>query len=157
METMLTNQYNLLKDARSVLLHYCQTIPAADFVQELKDFGRGSIRNLLVHTINAYEAWLGNFALAKNVSFTQMESVRETADILPVFDKTNDLVQDFIQVFAGNYEKEIKGEIIRGKAVSTTPFTLFTHVLTHEFHHKGQILSMGRHLGYLPPDTDVLR
>ena len=157
MENMLINQYGMLKDARSVLLNYCQTIPAADFVQELKDFGRGSIRNLLVHTINAYEAWLGNFALAKNGTFTQASSVREAADIIPAFDKTNDLVHDFIRSFAGNYEKEIKGEIIKGKAVSTTPFTLFTHVLTHEFHHKGQILSMGRHLGYLPPDTDVLR
>jgi len=32
-----------------------------------------------------------------------------------------------------------------------------THVMTHEFHHKGQIMTMGRMLGYTPPDADVIR
>ncbi|MCB0624495.1 MAG: hypothetical protein KDC43_11415, partial [Saprospiraceae bacterium] len=36
-------------------------------------------------------------------------------------------------------------------------FRLFTHVVTHEFHHKGQILSLTRHLGFVPVDTDVMR
>jgi uncharacterized damage-inducible protein DinB len=38
---------------------------------------------------------------------------------------------------------------------SATPLQLFTHVMTHEFHHKGQLLSMFRILGHVPPDTDV--
>lgn len=32
-----------------------------------------------------------------------------------------------------------------------------THVMTHEFHHKGKIMTMGRMLGYTPPDADVIR
>ncbi len=42
-------------------------------------------------------------------------------------------------------------------AKNTTPFELFTHVITHEFHHKGQVLSLSRHLGYIPVDTDIIR
>ena len=38
-----------------------------------------------------------------------------------------------------------------------TPLALFTHVITHEFHHKGQLLSMSRQLGYQPVDTDIIR
>ncbi|WP_423227985.1 DinB family protein [Sabulibacter ruber] len=30
-------------------------------------------------------------------------------------------------------------------------------MITHEFHHKGQIPSLGRHLGFVPDDTDVVR
>nr|WP_242021046.1 DinB family protein [Cytobacillus oceanisediminis] len=30
------------------------------------------------------------------------------------------------------------------------------HTVTHEYHHKGQIMAMSRQLGYEPPNTDVL-
>ncbi len=38
-----------------------------------------------------------------------------------------------------------------------TPRWLFTHTVTHEFHHKGQVVAMGRLLGYPPPETDLFR
>ena len=44
-----------------------------------------------------------------------------------------------------------------GKAGEAEAFRLFTHVVTHEFHDKGQILSLTRHLGFVPVDTDVMR
>jgi uncharacterized damage-inducible protein DinB len=47
--------------------------------------------------------------------------------------------------------------IINGRNETATPLQLFTHVITHEFHHKGQILSRCRQLGYVPVDTDILR
>ncbi|HEO8418505.1 TPA: hypothetical protein VBX77_000466 [Yersinia enterocolitica] len=30
------------------------------------------------------------------------------------------------------------------------------HSITHEFHHKGQIVAMLRSLGYIPKNTDIL-
>ncbi|MFI5159066.1 MAG: DinB family protein [Sphingobacteriales bacterium] len=44
-----------------------------------------------------------------------------------------------------------------GSGLTRSPFELFTHVTTHEFHHKGQVVSMSRQLGYTPVDTDVIR
>ncbi|MCB0535444.1 MAG: hypothetical protein KDD14_24780 [Saprospiraceae bacterium] len=43
------------------------------------------------------------------------------------------------------------------KEILAPPLRLFTHIVTHEFHHKGQILSLSRHLGYTPVDTDIMR
>ncbi|PFP27641.1 hypothetical protein COJ96_15565 [Bacillus sp. AFS073361] len=40
--------------------------------------------------------------------------------------------------------------------LSITPCKLLTHTITHEFHHKGQIVAMLRQMGYEPPNTDVL-
>lgn len=40
--------------------------------------------------------------------------------------------------------------------ISMTPRKLFMHTVTHEYHHKGQIMAMARQLGYKPPNTDVL-
>ncbi len=46
---------------------------------------------------------------------------------------------------------------INDKIIIANPLKLFTHVITHEFHHKGQILSLSRHLGYVRVDTDIIR
>ena len=53
-------------------------------------------------------------------------------------------------------ERQIANEVKwQEKPWSTTPLWLLTHTETHEFHHKGQIVAMARHLGYNPPDTDL--
>ncbi|MEP6627343.1 MAG: DinB family protein [Ginsengibacter sp.] len=44
----------------------------------------------------------------------------------------------------------------RGK-ITTKSLSLFFHVITHEFHHKGQIATMCCIMGYPPPDTDIIR
>ena len=36
-----------------------------------------------------------------------------------------------------------------------TPALILHHVLTHAFHHKGQIVAMCRELGHPAPDTDL--
>ena len=38
-----------------------------------------------------------------------------------------------------------------------TPAFILLHVITHGFHHKGQIVAMLRLLGYPAPDTDMQR
>ena len=42
-----------------------------------------------------------------------------------------------------------------GDIAVRTPALILHHVLTHAFHHKGQIVSMCRILGYPAPDTDL--
>jgi uncharacterized damage-inducible protein DinB len=42
-----------------------------------------------------------------------------------------------------------------GDTAVRTPALILHHVLTHAFHHKGQIVSMCRSLGYPAPDTDL--
>jgi uncharacterized damage-inducible protein DinB len=156
MEKVFYRQYELLQGARGVLLDYCETLAPEDFTRELKDFGRGSIRNLLVHIVNTHRYWLEMFARNQPVVFTEPGAVREAAEARRLFAQADAAVWEFIRCFREGYETPITGNL-RGQAVTATPTMLFTHVITHEFHHKGQILSMSRHLGYLPPDTDVLR
>lgn len=43
------------------------------------------------------------------------------------------------------------------KYIETNAYGIFTHVITHEFHHKGHAMTMARLLGYTPVDTDVMR
>ncbi|HJY12801.1 MAG TPA: DinB family protein [Flavobacterium sp.] len=149
-------QYEYIKGSRNILFDYCKTISAEDFINQNTSFGRGgSMRNLLVHIVNTYEYWIANIALKKNVKYAEYENYSTIQEVIILFDSIDKLMVDFIFAL-DNFDNEIEYEIQNIKS-SVKPFKLFTHVTTHEFHHKGQILSLSRHLGYIPVDTDIMR
>ncbi|WP_244950894.1 DinB family protein [Pedobacter suwonensis] len=62
----------------------------------------------------------------------------------------------FTEKFKGNELHKMELDK-NGAILMVNPLQLFTHVITHEFHHKGQIMSLSRHLGYTPVDADIIR
>jgi uncharacterized damage-inducible protein DinB len=152
----LQKQYNLVLESRSVLFDYCKTIKNEDFTNENSSFGRGgSIRNLLVHIANTYEFWIANISLKKSIVFSPYENYQTIEDVIKLFLSIDNFMNDFFELTEKS-DNEIQYER-NGKATTTEPFKIFTHVITHEYHHKGQILSLSRHLGYIPVDTDIMR
>lgn len=152
-----TEQYEAVRESRRVLLGYCKTISQPDLLNENSLFGRGgSIRNLLVHIANVYEFWIAKNGLNKNISFTGYQSKQSVTDIVGLFDNFDIFMYEFINLFQLPETKQIEYEI-NGNRNTVSPLKLFTHAITHEFHHKGQILSLSRHLGYTPVDTDIIR
>jgi len=157
MKETLIQQYELVKGSRSELLRYCALISHAHFVQPIQNFGHSSIRNLLVHVANSSLYWLGEFALNKPTSYGKADSLQTIEEIVPLFNQVDSLMAEFIAAFP-DHSKPITGWVKWVKKdLNSTPLQLFTHVTTHFFHHKGQILTMSRHLGYTPVDTDVIR
>ena len=155
--TYITEQYEAVRGSRQTLLEYCNTISQRDLINESTSFGRGgSIRNLLVHIANIYEFWIARNGLNKNISFTDYQSKQNINDILALFECVDLFMYEFIDSFQSSETKEINYEL-NGVKSSVSKLKLFTHVITHEFHHKGQILSLSRHLGYIPVDTDIIR
>jgi uncharacterized damage-inducible protein DinB len=154
----LKQQYNLLKGSRQVLFTYCETIDADDFTRGLEGFNNSSIRDLLCHIARCYVHWLQNYGLNKMLPHFDNAAIQSIHDIYPIYQQTNQHVNEFLDVFADNWDIQVT-RTVPGKdyILTTTPLTLFTHVLTHEFHHKGQIVSMSRQMGYIPVDTDVIR
>jgi uncharacterized damage-inducible protein DinB len=155
---LLRQQYKLMQNARAVLFSYGDTFSLSHFTEELATFGGSSIRHLLVHTANTYQFWLGNFAQQKELPFVKPLFVSNINEVRRVFKEVNTLTEEFLVHFADRWQEPVTGVIPwRKQTIETTPLTLFSHVITHESHHKGQIVSMSRQLGYTPPDTDLLR
>ena len=84
---------------------------------------------------------------------TQKKAINE---VIELFDTVDNFMYEFIALLEKQGDKPIQYEI-NGIKNTAAPFKLFSHVITHEFHHKGQILSLSRHLGYIPVDTDIMR
>ena len=114
-----------------------------------------TIRYLLEHVAACYFHWLAYFALQQPVGSINDEGFITVDLIRQLYRQVDDTVVAFLENFEGRMDVPVTGVHSSCGLVSATPVQLFTHVLTHEFHHKGQIMLMCRMLGYIPPDTDV--
>lgn len=153
---MLKQQYEYVLSSRNTLLTYIGTISQQDFLADNSSFGRGSIRNLLVHICQTYCAWIGERALGIKQDFLPFENYQNLSDCQSYFAQVDEYIALFTQKFKGNEQQQIELER-NGESLIVNPLKLFTHVITHEFHHKGQIMSLSRHLGYTPVDADIIR
>ncbi|MDN4523052.1 DinB family protein [Fictibacillus fluitans] len=152
---VFVSQYDWIKRTRETLFRYCETLPHEDYVKELEAFGGDSIRNLHAHVADCYRTWLGIRALEKNLPEIDPYSIHNVQEMRKVFAKTDDLVLEFLREFQGNWDNIVQVTMRSGEW-KITALWLFTHTATHEFHHKGQIVKLGRLLGHTPPDTDLL-
>lgn len=153
MKHILLQQYAYVKSSRSALLDYCATIDNVHFTKEVAGFGRGgSIRNLLVHINNTYQHWTGHHCLGRQMPFNEYANYTDLQSCIALFNTSDALIETILEEFEHNMQNDILRD-----GVTASPLKIFTHVCTHEFHHKGQILSISRQLGYVPMDTDVVR
>ena len=155
MEEVFEKQYALLKDSRKIVLDFVETQVGRDLNTPVPAYCNNTINNLLEHTAQCYFHWLAYFALDQpqgsltELDFTTLEMIRRQ------YGRVDEVMATFLGNFAGKMENPIDGMHSRNGRVIATPLQVFTHVLTHEFHHKGQIMSMCRLLGHIPPETDL--
>ncbi|WP_440603879.1 DinB family protein [Bacillus sp. GB_SG_008] len=158
---MHKNEYEWVKQTRSVLLDFCKELEPNDFTRQM-GFGWQSVRDTMVHIADCYNAWLGSFVLLKTKKpLTSKEDLQQLSliEIKVRFEHIDSLVNEVFEVLAHHMDEPIQREIPwreEGETLSITPGKLITHAITHEFHHKGQISAMIRQMGYEPPNTDVL-
>ncbi|GAA4045231.1 DinB family protein [Hymenobacter glaciei] len=158
MADVFAQQYALVASARSVLLDYCATLAPEHFAAPVAAMNNGSIRDLLVHGAGCYCHWLGQVGLGQTATLPQPEMVSDVATLRAVFAGVDALVADFRQHYAAEWLTPRLFVLPRQpQPHELTPLQLYTHTVTHEFHHKGQVLSMSRLLGYVPVDTDIIR
>lgn len=156
--SVLLLQYNLVKERRETLFSYCEGITQEHFLFDHQSFGDRSIHYLFIHIANTYTFWIGHFPKITLNEFAGADGYKTVKEIRALYQSIDVLVEKFLETFDPMLEQPITNKISsRDMEVAITPLQLFTHVITHEYHHKGQILSMSRQLGYTPIDTDIIR
>ena len=153
---VMRQQYALVERPRSILFGFLQEVVGNDKLnRNFPEFGNKSIRGLLEHTAGCYSSWIGFHALGHpRASFhhgpcTTMDMVRQ------LFARVDQTMDEFLKSFKDSMDVPVRSEHDPGEWITATPLALFTHVITHEFHHKGQVVWMSRLLGCIPTDTDA--
>lgn len=153
MTQLLQQQYALARDTRSIVFDFLAGEMRDDLNTPVSAFDHKTICQLLQHSAICYYNWLACFAMQKPPLAGQHVTTMD--DVHRLYAQVDDTVAVFLQTFHKNLESPVNGVHDYMGPLSATPLQLFTHVLTHEFHHKGQLMSMCRILGHQPPDTDV--
>ena len=138
-----------------IVLDHLATIPESDYVQEVPNFGFRTLREQVIHVFNCEGFWIH---VLQGVPYVD----RVTAEIASVADAKR--LQQEVSRATHAYLSGLTDERLNADAELRfpdggfgvrTPAFVMHHVLTHAFHHKGQIVAMCRALGHPAPDTDL--
>lgn len=153
----LTEQYRHIHQTRNVVIEYCSSLPQDIYERTIPDLPVSySIRALHGHIAECYLHWLGNFGLRKSIDVNGFENL-SFAEIRDKYNLVDGVVDEFLSRFGANPAEIIDGP--KGhphERLTLSALWLFTHAATHEFHHKGQIVLLGRMSGHPAPDTDLV-
>ncbi|UUZ81781.1 DinB family protein [Paenibacillus sp. P26] len=157
---ILQQQYDWIRSARQNLFTFLEEIPPQILHQNVPGFGNGTIIRTHIHAADSYRFWLGAFAFKKLSEYRETAVPEMELDMKYVRDRfaeVDEIVQRFLNAYCDRWFEPIEQEEEwQGYPRTPAPLLLLTHVETHEFHHKGQIVSMARHLGNPPPADDRL-
>ena len=150
--SLLAAQLNYSRWASHKLLTYALTIPEEDLTRHIGN-SHGSIVKTFQHTYYADRAWLGRF-----------ENTGGGFEDPPPGPSLTDLDRDWWPLLARFEEIARSGDalgVLHYKNLKGQPFErpiwqVVLHVVNHGTYHRGQIASLLRQQGHLPPGTDLI-
>ncbi|MBE3590742.1 MAG: DinB family protein [Firmicutes bacterium] len=153
----LMELYGWVRGSRAVLFEYLESLPPGAYTKELSGFPLGgSMRNLHVHAADCYMYWLEYVGLEQPRRDLRFEDYPDPASVREAFAEVDALVERFLGHFADRIDEPLHRVLSwRPQGLTVTPRWLLLHPITHEFHHKGQLVVIGRQLGHIPPETDL--
>lgn len=138
-----------------LLLRHVATVPGNLQHQLIAGFGHPSIWKQLVHILTCEEGWVHDlqnkeFAGWYEEDSPTMAALQAAKERTRVATRTYvcGLTEDQLNTTLAERPVDWGGEL-------RSPAFILLHVITHAFHHKGQIVAMLRILGYPAPDTDL--
>jgi len=139
----------------NLVLDHLSTIPASDYGKELPGFGFRTLHEQAIHIFNCEGFWIHTLQGLRYVN-RDPEECPAVADarhlLLEVGRRTHEFLSNLTDQQL-NADAEL--HFPDGDVAVRTPALVLHHVLTHAFHHKGQIVAMCRALGYPAHDTDM--
>ena len=139
----------------NLVLDHLFTIPTSDYVKELPSFGFRTLGEQAIHIFNCEGFWIH--------TLQELRYVDRKPEDFPAIADARVLQQEVIRgthAYLSNLTNQqlntdTELHFPDGDVAVRTPALVLHHVLTHAFHHKGQIVAMCRALGHPALDTDL--
>jgi uncharacterized damage-inducible protein DinB len=139
----------------NLVLVHLSAIPASDYTKELPGFGFPTLRQQIIHIFNCEAFWI-------HVLQGLPVQDRSPADCPGIAEARllgQEVSRQTAAYLSGMSDEQLntntKLHFPDGDVAVRTPALVMHHVLTHAFHHKGQIVAMCRLLGHPVADTDL--
>jgi len=154
-KTGITELHTATHERLDLLLHHVATVPDGLHHQMISGFGHSSVWKQLVHILTCEEVWVHNL---QNKTFLDWdeEDCPTMAALLAAKNRIREATRTYL---SGLTEEQFNATLANRPAdwggELRSPAFILLHVITHAFHHKGQVVAMLRTLGYPAPDTDL--
>jgi uncharacterized damage-inducible protein DinB len=138
-----------------LLLRHIATVPDELTRKPIAGFGYASIWKQLVHILTCEEGWVHDL---QNRAFAgwQGGDCPTIADLLAAKSRIQEETRGYMVSLT---EEQLNATLTERPAdwggELRSPAFILLHVITHAFHHKGQVVAMLRIVGYPAPDTDL--
>ena len=144
-------------ESLDVLLRHVATVPNRLLRQPIDGFGFQTVWKQLVHILTVEEGWVSDLQYKDFPGWFE-----EDAPNLQALLAHKSRILTATQSYVGGLGEEQLNTILPKRPEGwfgelRSPAFILLHVITHTFHHKGQIVAMLRMLGHSAPDTDLQR
>lgn len=138
-----------------LLLRHLATVPEELLHQPVSGFGHSSIWKQIVHILTCEEGWIHDL---QNEAFPGWHE--EDCPTMALLLAAKDRIRQATRAYLGGLTEEQLNTTLAERPVDwggelRSPAFILLHVITHAFHHKGQVVAMLRILGHPAPDTDL--
>jgi uncharacterized damage-inducible protein DinB len=148
--------YRLVRATRGNVLDWLDTLPTSVYLTQHPEFAFGSLRAIYGHVVATYVWWAGHVGLGDPRHDTV--DFPTAADLRRAFDAVDEVVARALDA-PGPRGAPFTFTWPDGARQTLTRRWTILHPITHEFHHKGQALALGRVLGHPyhgEPDADLV-
>ena len=138
-----------------LLMRHVATLPDALCRKPIPGFGHATVWKQLVHILTCEEGWVLDL---QNRPFPGW--FEEDCPTMPMLQAAKDRIRKTTQAYLSSLTEVELNTILAERPQDwggelRSPAFILLHVITHAYHHKGQVVAMLRILGYPAPDTDL--
>ena len=148
--------YNYNLHLRQNLLKSLEKVPWEELTKD-RGFGWKSIRNCLVHILECEDFWVRKVLKKEPFEEYKFDDFNSIDDFRRRWEKLPKQTLDFAKSLSPAQLAEPREHVFSdGTSRKFTSEKAFIHILTHEFHHRGQIACLLRQAGFEPPCLDLI-
>jgi uncharacterized damage-inducible protein DinB len=147
--------HSTMHERLDLLLAHVSTVPDRLLREPISGFGHPSVWKQLVHILSCEEGWVHDL---QDKPFAGCHE--EDVATITALRATKGRIRDATSVYLQRLSEAELNTILNKRPQDwggelRSPAFILLHVITHAFHHKGQIVAMLRILEYPAPDTDL--
>ncbi len=150
----ITDLHAVTHERLDLLLRHIGTVPDELQHKPIPGFGHPSVFKQMMHILTCEEGWVSDLQYKAFAGWGE-EDCPTLSSLLAAKSRVREATRTYLH---GLSEEQLNTTLAKrpvdwGGELRSPAFILL-HVITHAFHHKGQVVAMLRILGYPAPDTD---
>jgi len=142
-----------IEKSRKLVLEAAEKLDRESFLSRRK--GMSSIRDLLVHLMEAEDYWVGSVILGEKRQKFQPDRYDSVTALKANWDRIQErTIRLLLDISEGALSEKTTLQWEEGKTLDVS--TVLLHLVAHELPHHGQICLLMREQGHEPPYLDLL-